>query len=76
MNEISSSALLDIQLTLLCVCVVDSCIPESEHFVERRFHGLFSNKKDLTFMGFVGWGFVFEMRSTSSAEQKFPDEIT
>jgi len=31
MNEISSSALLDIQLTLLCVCGVDSFLPELEH---------------------------------------------
>jgi len=28
MNEISSSTLLDIQLTLLCVCGVDSFLPE------------------------------------------------
>jgi len=31
MNEISSSALHDIQLTLLCVCGVGSFLPESEH---------------------------------------------
>jgi len=31
MNEISSSALLDIQLTLLCVCGVDLFLPELEH---------------------------------------------
>jgi len=31
MNEISSSALLDIQLTLFCVCGVDSFLPELEH---------------------------------------------
>ena len=31
MDEISSSALLDIQLTLLCVCGVDSFLPELEH---------------------------------------------
>jgi len=30
-NEISSSALLDIQLTLFCVCGVDSFLPELEH---------------------------------------------
>ena len=30
-NEISSSALLDIQLILLCVCGVDSFLPELEH---------------------------------------------
>jgi len=31
MNEISRSVLLDIQLTLLCVCGVDSFLPELEH---------------------------------------------
>ena len=31
MNEISSAALLDIQLTLFCVCGVDSFLPELEH---------------------------------------------
>ena len=31
MNEISSSALLDIQLTLFCVCELDSFLPELEH---------------------------------------------
>ena len=31
MNEISSSALLDIQPTLFCVCGVDSFLPELEH---------------------------------------------
>ena len=31
MNEISSAALLDIQLTLFCVCGVDSFHPELEH---------------------------------------------
>jgi len=30
-NEISSSALLDIQLTLFCVCGVDLFLPELEH---------------------------------------------
>jgi len=30
-NEILSSALLDIQLTLFCVCGVDSFLPEIEH---------------------------------------------
>jgi len=29
--QISSSALLDIQLTLFCVCGVDSFLPELEH---------------------------------------------
>jgi len=36
-NEISSSALLDIQMTLLCVCGVDSFIPELEHWIEKTF---------------------------------------
>jgi len=31
MNDISRSVLLDIQLTLLCVCGVDSFLPEIEH---------------------------------------------
>ena len=31
MNDISSSALLDIQLTLFYVCAVDSFLPELEH---------------------------------------------
>jgi len=30
-NEILSSALLDIQLKLFCVCEVDSFLPELEH---------------------------------------------
>jgi len=30
-QKVSSSALLDIQLTLLCVCGVNSFIPELEH---------------------------------------------
>jgi len=34
MNEISSSALLDIQLTLFCVCEVDSFLPELEHLYD------------------------------------------
>jgi len=46
-NEISSSALLDIQMTLLCVCGVDSFIPELEHLIGKLFHGLFSRKKPL-----------------------------
>jgi len=46
-NEIWRSALLDIQVTLLCVCGVDSFIPELEHLIEKLFHGLFSKKKPL-----------------------------
>ena len=79
MNEISSSALLDIQLTLLWVCGVDS-YPRIETFVEKRFHGFFSNKKALKSGGFVQVGGVFvvemKLRSTSFAEPNFPDDIT
>jgi len=46
-NEISSSALLDIRLILLCVCGVDSFIPELERLIEKYSHGLFSKKKPL-----------------------------
>jgi len=46
-NEISSSCLLDIQLTVLCICGVDLFIPEMEHLTEKRFYGLFSKKKPL-----------------------------
>jgi len=37
MNEISSSALLDIQLTLFCVCGVDSFLPELEQLKRNVF---------------------------------------
>ena len=40
------SALLDIQVTLLCVCEVDSFIPELEHLIENLCHGLFDFKED------------------------------
>jgi len=46
-NEISSSVLLDFQLTLLCVYGVDSFIPELEHWMETICHRLFSKKKSL-----------------------------
>jgi len=36
-NEIPSSALLDIQMTLLCACEVDSFIPELELFPRSLF---------------------------------------
>jgi len=74
-NEISSSALLDIQLTLLCVCEVDSFIPELEHWIERPLHGLFSKKKPVKS---DSWIQIHEMklRSTSSVEKNFPDKIT
>jgi len=45
MNEISCSALLDIQLTtILCLCS-GFISPRIRTFVEKRFHGLFSKKK-------------------------------
>jgi len=47
MNEISSSALLDIQLTLLCVCGVDSILPELEHLYKNVFAVSFPKKKTL-----------------------------
>jgi len=74
-NEILRSALLDIQVTLLCVCGVDSFIPELEHFIENLFHGLFSKKKLLKS---DSWIQILELklRSTSSAEKSFADEIT
>ena len=74
-NEISSSALLDFQLTLLCVYGVDSFIPELEHWMETICHGLFSKKKSLKS---DSWIQIHEMklRSTSSAEENFPDKIT
>jgi len=73
-NEISSSALLDIQMTLFCVCGVDSFIPELEHLIEKRFHGLFSKKNPLKS---DSWIQIHEtkLRSTSSAEENFADEI-
>jgi len=46
-NEISSYVLLHIQIILLCVCGVDSFIPELEHLIGKLFHGLFSKKKPL-----------------------------
>ena len=36
-NEILRCALLDIQMTLLCVCGVNSCIPELEHLIKKLF---------------------------------------
>jgi len=62
-------------MTLLCVCEVDSFIPELEHLIEKKFHGLFSKKKPLKS---DSWIQIHEMklRSTSSAEENFADEIT
>jgi len=74
-NEILRCALLDIQVTLLCVCEVDSFIPELEHLIEKLFHGLFSKKKPLKS---DSWIQIHEMklRSISSADKNFADEIT
>ena len=74
-NEILRSALLDIQVTLLCVCGVDTFIPELGHLIENLFHGLFSKKKPLKS---DSWIQIFELnlRSTSSAEKFFANEIT
>jgi len=64
-------------MTLLCVCGVNSFIPELEHqiYSEKKFHGLFSKKKPLKSDSCIQ---IHEMklRSTSSAEENFPDEIT
>jgi len=62
-------------MTLLCVCGVDSFIPELEHLMQKRFHGLFSEKKPLKSRS---WKIVYEMKlkSTSFAQQNFPEEIT
>ena len=74
-NEILGFALLDIQMTLLCVCGVDSFIPGLEHLMEKLFHGLFSKKNPLKS---DPWIQIHEMklRSTSSAEKNFANEIT
>jgi len=74
-NEILRSALLDIQVTLLCVCGVDSFIPELEHLIENLFHGLFSKKKPLKSDSWIQIP-ELKLRSTSSAEKNFAHEIT
>jgi len=66
-NEISSSALLDIQVTLLCVCGVDSFIPELEHLIEKLFHSLFSKKKPLKS---DSWIQNHEMKRSTSPREK------
>jgi len=73
-NEISSFVLLEIQMTLLCVCGVDSFIPKLEHWIEKLCHGLSSKKKTLKSNS---WIQIHEMmlRSTSSAEENFLDKI-
>jgi len=62
-------------MTLHCVCGVDLFIPELEHWIEICFHGLFSKTKPLKS---DSWIQIHEMklRSTSSSEEKCPDEIT
>jgi len=74
-NEILRFALLDLQMTLLCVCGVDSFIPELEHLMKKLFHGLFSKKNPLKS---DSWIQIHEMklRATSSAEKNFANEIT
>jgi len=63
------------QMTLLCVYGVDSFIPEPEHLIEKLFHGLFSKKKPLKSDSWIQIH-KMKLRSTSSAEENFPDEIT
>ena len=45
MNEISSSAWLDIQLTSLCVCGMDSFLPELEHLWKNVFTVSFPKRR-------------------------------
>jgi len=78
-DEISNSALLDVQPILLCVCGVDYIsphLPELEHLIEKRFHSLFSQKVSETCGETLG-GFVIKMklRSTSCAEQILSDYL-
>jgi len=44
-NEIFRSALLDIQLTLFCVCGVDSFLPELEHLWKNVFTVSFPKRR-------------------------------
>jgi len=53
MNEMSSSALLDIQLILLCVCGVDSFLPKLEYLRKTFSRSLFQKE------GFEIWGCSF-----------------
>ena len=73
-NEISSSVLLDMELTLLCVCGVNLFFSELEHLIEKKFHGLFSKKKPLKPDSSIQ---IHEMklRSTSSAEKTLPTRL-
>jgi len=74
-NEILRSALLDIQVTLPCACGVDSFIPELEHLIENLLHGFFSKKKPLKSDSWIQIP-ELKLRSTSSAEKNFANEIT
>jgi len=71
-NEISSSALLDIQVTLLCVCGVVLFIPELDHLIKNPFHSLFSKKSfsKKKPLNSDSWVQIHEMklRTTSSAD--------
>jgi len=62
-------------MTLLCVCGVVSFIPELEHLIENLFTVSFPKKKPLKS---DSWIQIHELklRSTSSAEENFADEIT
>jgi len=62
-------------VTLLGVCGVESFIPELEYLIEEKIHGLFSKKQSLKS---DSWIQIHELklRSTSSAEKNFADEIT
>ena len=73
--EILRSALLDTQVTLLCVCGEDSFLPELEHLMENLFHSLFSKKKLLKSDSWIQIP-ELKLRSSSSAEKNFADEIT
>jgi len=74
-NEILKCALLDNHVTLLCVCGVDSFIPEWEHLMKKLLHGLFSKKNSLKSDSWIQTH-EMKLRSTSSAEKNFADEIT
>ena len=55
-NEMLSSALLDMELTLLCVCGVNSCIPELEHLIEKISRSLFQKEAfEIRFMDSDSW---------------------
>jgi len=55
-NEISSSALLDIQMILLCVCGVISFIPELEYLIEKILRSLFQKEAfEIRFMDSDSW---------------------